>query len=435
VTRISASSGSTIGMDGGDLRVGVMKKLLLVAVCVVALTVGAQAKPVQLGSIDNTWVIAYDSELFAGACIATMDSNLLKLKISFITAYPKEGTEKLWFVGLSSPEWTWIKPGTTYDFAIDTQRGSGETKKWPLVFNGGSDGFMFAQANVDIVNSMASDYGDIFFNIRNPKTNQYLAQRDSWNLGKSAAAIRSVVNCLRDRSPTFATTTPPPPPPPPATPPSKKSENSSVGSGFFVSKSMGSETSYVVTNFHVIDGCKSAIRIRYPVYPPVNAYVHAADPANDLALLSTKLSAGGFPSFRLNLKQGEQIASYGFPYGADFASFTMGNVTSVVGLDSNTSAFQLSAPVQPGNSGGPLLDMNGRVVGMAQGILGTLRAAEALGGAIPQNVNIGITATTIIGFLQAHSVDYIIDSERTKFEPEQIAEEAKKFTVKVTCGD
>jgi hypothetical protein len=39
----------------------------------------------------------------------------------------------------------------------------------------------------------------------------------------------------------------------------------------------------------------------------------------------------------------------------------------------------------------------------------------------------------IIGFLQAHSVDYRIDTERTKFEPEQIAEEAKKFTVKVTC--
>jgi trypsin-like peptidase len=202
-----------------------MQKLLLATVCVIVLTAGAQAKPVQLASIDNRWVIEYESELFAGACIATTNFNLLKLKLSFITAYPKEGTEKL------------------------------------------------------------------------------------------------------------------------------------------------------------------------------------------------------------------RIASYGFPYGADFASFTMGNVTSVVGLDNNTSAFQISAPVQPGNSGGPLLDMNGRVVGMAQGILGTLRAAEALGGAIPQNVNIGITATTIIGFLQAHSVDYRIDTERTKFEPEQIAEEAKKFTVKVTCGD
>src|SRR5262249_16468063 len=56
---------------------------------------------------------------------------------------------------------------------------------------------MFAKVNVDIVNSMASDYGDILFNIRNLKTNQYLSQRDSWNLGKSAAAIRTIVNCLK----------------------------------------------------------------------------------------------------------------------------------------------------------------------------------------------------------------------------------------------
>src|SRR4029453_7831620 len=54
------------------------------------------------------------------------------------------------------------------------------------------------------------------------------------------------------------------------------------------------------------------------------------DSANDLSLLSTKLPAGGFPSFRLNLKHGEQIASYGFPYGADFASFTMGKFISVL---------------------------------------------------------------------------------------------------------
>jgi len=95
---------------------------------------------------------------------------------------------------------------------------------------------------------------------------------------------------------------------------------------------MGSTDAHLVTTFHVIDSCKSGIRVRYPVYQPVNAYVHVVDPANDLALLSTKLPASGFPSFRLNLKHGEQIAAYGFPYGADFASFTMGNVTSVVGL-------------------------------------------------------------------------------------------------------
>src|SRR6266436_6960031 len=163
-----------------------------------------------------------------------------------------------------SPEWTWIKSSTTYDFAIDTKRGSGEPKKWPLVFTGESNGFMFAKANVDIVNSMASDYGDIFFNIRNLKNNQYLSKGDSWNLGKSAAAIRTIVNCLKDRSPTVATTTPTAPPPE-APPPSQKGESKSVGTGFFVSKPMGSDSAYVVTNFHVIDGCNGA-RVRYPVY-------------------------------------------------------------------------------------------------------------------------------------------------------------------------
>jgi len=305
-----------------------MKKLLLATVCFFVLTVGAQPKPIQQTLLDR-WVIEYDSELFAGACIATTAYDLLKLKISFITAYPKEGTEKLWFVGLSSPEWTWIKSGTAYDFAIDTQRKGGETKSWRVVFTGGANGFMFAKVNVDIVNSMASDYGDIFFNIKNLKNNQYFAQRDSWNLGKSAAAIRTIVNCLKDRSPTVATTTPTPPPP--AAEPSQKEESkSSVGTGFFVSKPMGSDTAYVVTNFHVIDGCKSRLRVGYPAYEPVNAYIRAVDPSNDLALLSTKLPASSFPSFRLNLKQGEQIASYGFAYGNEHASFTTGNVTSVV---------------------------------------------------------------------------------------------------------
>ena len=52
------------------------KKLLLATGCVIALTVGAQAKPVELTLIDNRWVIEYESELFAGACIATMHYDL-----------------------------------------------------------------------------------------------------------------------------------------------------------------------------------------------------------------------------------------------------------------------------------------------------------------------------------------------------------------------
>jgi serine protease Do len=284
---------------------------------------------------------------------------------------------------------------------------------------------MFAAVNVDIVNSMATDYSDIQFNIRNPRNKEWLSKKESFPLDKSAAAIRAAVNCLRDRAPIARPETPPPSQP-------RREGGLGFGTGFYVAKKFGTDHAYVVTNAHVIHQCRK-LNVKYAEYRAEDAFLAATDYPNDLALLTTKLSPTAFPRFRLNLRLGEWVASYGFPYGNDFASFTTGNVTSVVGLKNNTSEFQMSAPVQPGNSGGPILDTSGRVLGMSQGILGTLGAAEALRGAIPQNVNFAITSTTIIGFLQAHSVDYRVDTGGAKLEPEQIAEEAKKFAVQIMC--
>jgi serine protease Do len=386
-----------------------------------------RAQVTQLGTVEG-WKIEYDSELFAGACIAA--GQYKKTKYSFLTAYPREGTEKLWFFSVSNPEWTWIKKDTDYELILATQKRNDPRRDRPVTFRGFDGQFMVAAVNVDIVNSMATDYSDIQFNIRNPKNNEWLSKKESFPLGKSAAAIRAAVNCLRDRAPIANA----PPPRPETSPPSqpKREGGLGFGTGFYVSKKFGTDYAYVVTNAHAIHRCRK-LNVKYAEYRAEDAFLAATDYPNDLALLTTKLSATAFPRFRLNLRLGESVASYGFPYGNDFASFTTGNVTSVVGLKNNTSEFQMSAPVQPGNSGGPILDTNGRVLGMSQGVLGTLGAAEALGGAVPQNVNFAITSTTIVGFLQAHSVDYRVDTGGAKLEPEQIAEEAKKFTVQIMC--
>ena len=73
------------------------------------------------------------------------------------------------------------------------------------------------------------------------------------------------------------------------------------------------------------------------------------------------------------------------------------------------------------------------VLAVSKGILGTLSAAEAAGGAIPQNVNFGVSAGTAVTFLSSSNIDAQVTTGGTKLEPEQVAEVAMKFTVQISC--
>ena len=100
------------------------------------------------------------------------------------------------------------------------------------------------------------------------------------------------------------------------------------------------------------------------------ANVIARDDTNDLALLSSTLTSVSVPSLRPVVRTGESIAVYGFPLAGLLPStgnFTVGNITAVAGLLDDTSMLQISAPVQLGNSGGPVLDQWGNVVGVGPG--------------------------------------------------------------------
>jgi hypothetical protein len=85
------------------------------------------------------------------------------------------------------------------------------------------------------------------------------------------------------------------------------------------------------------------------------------------------------PPFRIGARVGENIFVYGFPLSGLLSSsgnFTVGNITSVAGLGDDSRIMQISAPVQPGNSGGPLLDRFGNVVGVVVSKLNALRLAQ-----------------------------------------------------------
>jgi serine protease Do len=125
--------------------------------------------------------------------------------------------------------------------------------------------------------------------------------------------------------------------------------------------------------------------------------IMAHDAANDLALIKIEMHPTVFASLRSGVRLGEGVAAFGFPLSgllATSGNFTLGNVTAVAGLEDDTRILQISAPVQPGNSGGPLLDYSGNVVGVVEGKLNAITVFTVTDD-LAQNVNFAIKANVV----------------------------------------
>jgi serine protease Do len=320
-----------------------------------------------------------------------------------------------WVLQLRNAAWTWIKQDASYPATIDAPNGD----HWNVKFMGGITHSLIAFVKKDVINSLATEQKGrrVSFHQGNKVLTEPLI------LDNSAPAIRAVVHCAQEH-PTVATNETP-------NTPNTEEKGSSSGTGFFVADN------YILTNWHVIKGCQSQPQVKYPDYKSEEAFTAGVDEVNDLVLLKTSMKNIDKAPFRFMPKLGEQVASFGFPYGQAMSTsgnFTLGNVTATVGVGNDTGKFQFSAPLQPGNSGGPVMDASGQVLGVAQLVLGTLKMAELAGGAVPQNVNFAISASVAVNFLMVKDVTpkFGIALDK-KLEPEVLAEAAKKFTVHVYC--
>ncbi|RMF41332.1 MAG: serine protease [Alphaproteobacteria bacterium] len=201
----------------------------------------------------------------------------------------------------------------------------------------------------------------------------------------------------------------------------------STGSGFYVSLD-----GKILTNNHVVEGCRRMI-----VDGREEVEVLVTDRENDLALLQHDVTRkpGEIARFspdapRLN----SDVTVVGFPlYGLlGGLNVTRGVVSSLKGLKGNETFIQISAEVQPGNSGGPALDSRGYVVGVVQSKLNALKLSRISGG-IPQNVNFAIRRRVAMEFLRAQGVTFETGEDRTPLDPSDLAEQAQKFTVLLEC--
>jgi uncharacterized protein len=185
----------------------------------------------------------------------------------------------------------------------------------------------------------------------------------------------------------------------------------------------------IVTNEHVINNC-ARIRIQ-PLGLAVR--VVAKDTRNDLALL--RVESADLTPARLRagraVRLGDDVIAIGYPLKGLLSSgavVTTGIVNAMTGVNDDTSAFQISATVQPGSSGGPIFDRSGNVVGIVRQRLLSTTQINA------QNVNFGINLATVSNFLDTHAVAYQTAQASTKSaETADLVERARKSTVQVEC--
>lgn len=204
-----------------------------------------------------------------------------------------------------------------------------------------------------------------------------------------------------------------------------------TGTAFFVSRE-----GHALTNYHVVNTCKEIhVAGRNGIVNLVTS-----DSMNDLALLQVPVKNADMALMNPDpskLRQGEDVIVFGYPFNSVLSSggnLTPGTLSALTGLGNNTNGIQITAPIQAGSSGSPVLDKKGNVIGVVSMKLNDSVAARATG-QIPQNVNFAVNGQTTKAFLEANKVPYktgggFFSREKSNAD---IAEEARKWTVIVEC--
>jgi len=105
---------------------------------------------------------------------------------------------------------------------------------------------------------------------------------------------------------------------------------------------------------------------------------------------------------------------------------------SLSGIGNDSRYLQFTAPVQPGNSGGPLVDVNGLIVGVVSTRLADIEMLKA-SGSLPQNVNFAIRGDLATGFLRANGIAPVTAEPKRPLSASAIASNAQAYTVQVVC--
>jgi S1-C subfamily serine protease len=245
------------------------------------------------------------------------------------------------------------------------------------------------------------------------------------NAGDFSVPVTSVANAKQAAQSTASTS------PNSATPPKSAKIIDQTGTGFVVSTS-----GHILTNYHVIDGCVGDIHGGLTGDANVVLRIVSTDETNDLALLQAPITITEAATIRgTPIHPGDAIIAIGFPFHglltSDF-TVTAGIVSSLSGLLNDTRFLQISAGVQSGNSGGPLLDTSGNVVGVVAAKINAIKFAKATGD-LPENINFAIKTGAVRDFLDNSAVAYQTAEPKQELQTAEIARKARAYAMLISC--
>lgn len=204
-------------------------------------------------------------------------------------------------------------------------------------------------------------------------------------------------------------------------------EGKKFGTGFVVSNQ-----GHILTNNHVVAGCRTlSTRDGKPLQ------VLSKNPRSDLALLQANFAPSAVAVFRTGPapKLGDEVVAFGFPLSGLLSSdgnVSAGILSATTGIQNDVRFIQISAPVQPGNSGGPLFDSSGHVIGVVVAKLDAVKVAEITGD-VPQNVNFAVNLAEVRAFLDDAAVPYQKEISQHAMPTSSIAATATQVSVAIEC--
>ena len=230
-----------------------------------------------------------------------------------------------------------------------------------------------------------------------------------------------------------ATPSQPPSPPPPQSPADAQIASQGdtqlqlvgIGTTFFVSGD-----GYLLTNHHVVDGCERMLVVTADGNYP--AEVIDSNQRLDLALLKVKKSGMPFAAFAEWLPEpGDDAYAVGYPLLGELSGIkiTDGIVSGLSGLGGDDTRLQLSVPLQPGNSGGPVLDETGLVIG----VVSAKMTGEVEEGVYAEGVSFAIIPEAAGAFLLHNHVQPTVLRSDVKRKVRDIMRDASRYTWPALC--